>query len=119
MADYLYRGTDKRNLPRCVLVMARLFFAESSDLDFVGGYCSTAKRGIPFEWLDYLKLLDWTGRAVCNNKRGYIGSSQPPILDRLGLDEDLWLMGMTSLSAGGGLVLTVERIFMGLPAKAA
>ena len=41
--------------------------------------------------LDYLQLLDWTGRAVREGKRGAIPDSAPAILDRLGIRPDDWL----------------------------
>ncbi len=48
--------------------------------------------GIPFHWNDYLELVDWTGRQVRADKRGAISSSQPPILHRLQLQPDDWLI---------------------------
>ena len=38
---------------------------------------------IPFNLKDYLELVDWGGREVKRNKRGYIPASVPPILVRL------------------------------------
>ncbi|MEJ2613297.1 MAG: transposase, partial [Candidatus Thiodiazotropha sp.] len=40
---------------------------------------------------DYMKLLDWTGRAILENKRGFIPSDKPPILERLQIDPKNWL----------------------------
>jgi len=51
-------------------------FAEQSDDDL----------GIPFGLKDYLELVDWGGREIKNNKRGYIPARTPPILTRLGMD---------------------------------
>jgi len=42
--------------------------------------------GIPFELKDYLELVDWGGREIKRNKRGYIAASAPPILTRLKMD---------------------------------
>ena len=39
--------------------------------------------GIPFNLKDYLELVDWGGREIKRNKRGYIPASTPPILTRL------------------------------------
>ena len=44
-----------------------------------------AEDGIPFKLKDYLELVDWAGRAITENKRGYIPSGMPPILARLGM----------------------------------
>ncbi len=35
---------------------------------------------------DYLELVDWTGRAIREDKRGAIPESIPPILERLRID---------------------------------
>jgi len=40
-------------------------------------------NGIPFKLKDYLELVDWGGREVKRNKRGYTPASAPPILVRL------------------------------------
>jgi REP element-mobilizing transposase RayT len=39
--------------------------------------------GIPFNLKDYLELVDWGGREIKHNKRGYVPVSAPPILVRL------------------------------------
>jgi hypothetical protein len=44
------------------------------------------ENGIPFKLKDYLELVDWGGREVKRNKRGYIPASAPPILVRLKMD---------------------------------
>jgi len=41
---------------------------------------------IPFDFRDYLELVDWTSRAVRADKRGFIPESTPKILTRLGID---------------------------------
>ncbi|MCG7883991.1 MAG: hypothetical protein N0E42_13780 [Candidatus Thiodiazotropha endolucinida] len=43
-------------------------------------------KGLPFRLSDYLALVDWTGRAILENKRGYIPDNQPPILERLKIE---------------------------------
>jgi REP element-mobilizing transposase RayT len=48
-------------------------------------------RGLPFRLKDYLDLIDWSGRAILENKRGYIPENQPPILERLQIDPKHWL----------------------------
>ncbi|MGA9573282.1 MAG: hypothetical protein WBS20_04965 [Lysobacterales bacterium] len=42
--------------------------------------------GIPFGLKDYLELVDWAGREIKRNKRGYIPAHTPPLLTRLGMD---------------------------------
>ncbi|WP_041416350.1 transposase [Shewanella halifaxensis] len=52
---------------------------------------SEAPSGIPFHFCDYLELIDWTGRAIRPNKTGYIDSSQPKLLNELGIPADAWI----------------------------
>ena len=42
--------------------------------------------GIPFSLKVYLELVDWGGREIRRNKRGYIPAHAPPILTRLRMD---------------------------------
>jgi hypothetical protein len=42
----------------------------------------------------YMELLDWTGRAIRDDKRGHIPEDIPPILARLGIDPQQWLTQM-------------------------
>jgi hypothetical protein len=49
--------------------------------------------------IDYLELVDWSGRLVREGKRGVISSDAPSILSRLGLREQQWhsqLLGIES-----------------------
>ena len=43
-------------------------------------------RCIPYSVTDYLELVDWSGRAVAEGKRGKIPDHLPPILSRLKID---------------------------------
>jgi len=49
------------------------------------------ERRVPYEIGDYLELVDGSGRAVIEGKRGYIPEYLPPILDRLKVCP--WLSG--------------------------
>ena len=46
--------------------------------------------GIPFQLIDYLELVDWTGRIIRNDKRDAIAADLPPILKRLEIESDAW-----------------------------
>lgn len=46
--------------------------------------------GIPFKLIDYLELVDWTGRVIRDDKRGAIATDLPPILKRLEIDSEAW-----------------------------
>jgi putative transposase len=61
-------------------------------LPFRGGERLNApEAGIPFTFADYLALTDWTGRAIRADKRGFIPAEVPPILKRLGIEENAWV----------------------------
>ena len=60
-------------------------------LRFQGDEYKENPKGIPFALEHYVELVDWTGRAVRRDKRGAIDTRLPPILDRLGIEEDTWL----------------------------
>ncbi len=69
--------------------------------------------------MEYLNLLDWTGRAICANKRGYIAAHHTSIIERLGLDEELWLNGIKNLSLMTQSNLHVNKVFLGMGQNAA
>ena len=48
-------------------------------------------KAIPFELNEYFALVDWSGRAILYNKRGSIPEDAPPILLRLGINENDWI----------------------------
>ncbi|MCG7980700.1 MAG: transposase [gamma proteobacterium symbiont of Clathrolucina costata] len=60
-------------------------------LPFAGYLRKNMPKGLPFRLKDYLELVDWTGRAILENKRGYIPDHQPPVLERLQVDPKHWL----------------------------
>ncbi len=45
---------------------------------------------LPFDYPDYLQLVDWTGRFVRGDKRGAIPADAPPILQRLSVNPKIW-----------------------------
>jgi hypothetical protein len=60
-------------------------------LPFAGNPRKNMPKGLPFQLKDYLTLVDCTGRAILENKPGYIHANQPPILERLQIDTKHWL----------------------------
>ncbi len=46
------------------------------------------QNNITFSTRDYLELVDWCGRAILPNKRGYIDNNKPPILQRLNMNAE-------------------------------
>ncbi len=63
---------------------------------FIGDESMQKEEGIQFSLHDYLQLVDYTGRAILENKRGHISDKIPPILNRLGIKQSAWLNGVTT-----------------------
>ncbi len=59
---------------------------EQPDSGCLRPFCEREENGIPFNLKDYLELVDWGGREIKCNKRGYIPPNAPPILARLRMD---------------------------------
>lgn len=47
-------------------------------------------QAIPYTSLEYLTLVDWSGRCIREGKRGFIQATAPPILQRLNIDREAW-----------------------------
>lgn len=60
-------------------------------ISFDGAAIDAEQTGIPFHFADYLELIDWTGRAVRDDKRGSIATDTPKLLTELGISNDAWL----------------------------
>ncbi len=65
---------------------------------FIGS--SLKDNGIAFDLKDYLELADWTGRIVREDKHGFIDPSTPNILQKLQVDEQIWLETVQGFSKG-------------------
>jgi hypothetical protein len=61
---------------------------------------SLKDEGISFTLTDYLELVDWTGRIVRDDKRGYIKPGTPAVLPKLQLDETTWINTVQGYSKG-------------------
>jgi len=64
---------------------------------FVAGEYNEQPQGISYALLDYLELVDWTGRIIKEDKGGTISGQTPPLLTALGrsrnvvrISEQLW-----------------------------
>ena len=66
---------------------------------------------LPFSLSAYLDLVDYSGRAIVANKRGFIPDELPPILERLNLNPDTWLDELNNFkSIGITAVGTVDQL---------
>ncbi|RJG35191.1 transposase, partial [Motilimonas pumila] len=46
---------------------------------------------LPFYLEEYFDLVDWTGRAIRDDKKGHIPKHRPKLLDALGIAEESWV----------------------------
>lgn len=67
--------------------------------EFVGNPREPMPQGLPFHLTDYIELVDITGRAIRENKRGYIDNQLPSILDRLNINSREWLVLTTQFES--------------------
>lgn len=54
-------------------------------MPFSAGITQENRCAVPYPFIEYLQLVDWTGRCLRDDKRGFIASDQPSILARLGI----------------------------------
>jgi REP element-mobilizing transposase RayT len=59
-------------------------------MPFIANPTPERPQGLPFNFLDYLALVDNSGRLIRSDKRGSIDINNNPILIQLGLDESQW-----------------------------
>jgi len=60
-------------------------------LGFSGDGAEPSHNALPCSTADYLELVDWSGRAIVEGKRGFIPDQLPPILQRLNMRPELYL----------------------------
>ncbi len=61
-------------------------------LPFAGdAHQSNSPEHIPYNLLEYIQLVEWTGRQIKTGKRGYIPSDTPAIFTRLRINTAAWL----------------------------
>lgn len=69
------------------------------------------ENDIDFTLADYCDLVDATGRSIRTDKKGYIDSSLPSILNRLGLDKATWLDELNQFKFKGRKAIgTIEKL---------
>jgi hypothetical protein len=75
---------------------------------FVGTPTNAMLAGIPFRLMDYIELVDWTGRELRQGKAG-INQRLPEILQRLNFTQQEWLMVCTQLERQRALLVGGEQ----------
>ncbi|WP_232060540.1 transposase [Vibrio ponticus] len=71
---------------------------------FVGNRDGAELDGITFRLLDYIELVDWTARQYREGKFT-LSSQVPPILQRLGLNQQNWAKACTELERHRAMVV--------------
>ena len=80
-------------------------------LPFAGNHRQPMPRGLAFNLIDYIELVDWTGRVIRDDKRGAIAENAPPILLRLNISPDHWIELSTNFeSRFKGIAGCVESV---------
>ena len=64
-------------------------------LHFKDDLLNHSETGMPISYRDYLELVDWTGRIIRNDKRGFIDNDLPSILSRLQIPSEQWHLNAT------------------------
>lgn len=60
-------------------------------LDLFDKKQATPSKGIVLSLEDYMELVDWTGKAIIDGKRGIIPDQLSPIISRLQVNPDYWV----------------------------
>ncbi len=70
---------------------AQLPFIIKPLLGFIGNEHQQSPKGISFSLLDYLILVEETGKIIREDKRGHLSTRAFPLLQQLGLNNEDWL----------------------------
>lgn len=90
---------------------AIISFQPSELMPFAGYPREGMPQGLPFRYIDYLQLLDWTGRQIRAGKRGCIDDQLPNILNRLNINPtSWWVMSQHFESRFRGAVGMIDRL---------
>jgi len=69
------------------------------------------EKNIPYYLSDYIALVDYTGKCIHPNKKGYIENDIPDILNRLEIHSDTWLEELKQYRTSGKYAIgTVAQI---------
>ena len=86
-------------------------FQPESLLPFTGNPRQPMPPGLPYALIDYLELVDWSGRAIRDDKHGAIDGTTPPLLQRLDISPQQWIVLCTQFeNRFKGLVGTARTV---------
>ena len=69
----------------------KLSFTPKPLVGFIGNENKNAPKGIAFSLLDYLTLVEETGKVIRADKRGSLNKNANTLLTQLGVNGDDWL----------------------------
>jgi len=78
-------------------------------LPFIGSESLSAPDGIPFNLIDYLTLIDWTGRILRSDKRGAIPAKARSILERFSINDEAWVESVSQFECRFGYAVGKDR----------
>jgi len=79
-------------------------------IPFIGKEREDKPEGLPFKLLDYLELIDLTGRVIRSDKAGSLDISLAPILQRINLTSEQWLEVSTGFEKHFGSAVGSEAL---------
>ncbi len=82
-------------------------------MHFIGNPRQNQPDGLNFDLLEYIQLVELSGRCIDPRKRGAINIDESPILARLGIEQSNWLTLSqafeTNFSVAAGSINTLNR----------
>lgn len=82
-------------------------------LGFQGDGDGAQEKELPFEGLAYLELVEWTGRAIRQDKAGHIPDHIAPLLERLQIDKREWVSTIRRFGCRFHRVIgAIERMYL-------
>lgn len=84
-------SSDHTSIKRRINALDTRGAQPSSLAHFITDPSSPALNNLPFHLSDFLELVEWTGRAMRTDKRGYVDNTLPPLLERMEIDARQWL----------------------------
>jgi len=77
---------------------------------FLGAEREHDTVGITYSLVDYFSLIDWTGRAIRDDKKGAIPADIRALLHTLHINEDQWLHGIKDFGQCFGCALGSQSV---------
>jgi len=90
---------------------------QSNLFPFLGAERPDDILGIAYSVVDYFQLINWTGRAIRDDKKGAIPKHIQPLLQKLNINENEWLHGVKDFGQRFGCAVREQRALKKLSAR--